>query len=281
MTRVSIIVPCYNAHEFLEEAVASALGQTHDDTEVIIVDDGSTDERTLSMLRHPPWHGVRLLRQENRGLAGARNAGIAAATGDYILPLDSDDLIAPTYVARAVEVLDTRADVGIVYCRARRIGAFDDIWPLPDFSVGRMLVQNVIFASALFRRSAWEGLQGYREDLRVREDHHFWLGILATGASAHRLDEVLFTCRVRPDSMNATASREDLVTAHTRMVEDYCDLYASNARAAVTQAFDLVDELNDWRGRYGAVDATLLRHPTLHDVLRAARRTVRRPRKRS
>src|SRR5215213_6636466 len=96
--RVTIVIPCFNLGEYLADTIDSVLAQTFQDFEIIVVNDGSTDERTnriISDLSHPK---IRTIATANQGLARARNSGIAGAAGDYILPLDADDKIAPTYL---------------------------------------------------------------------------------------------------------------------------------------------------------------------------------------
>ena len=89
--KVSVVIPCFNHGEFLPEAVCSATCIERDDIELIVVDDGSTDERTRKEMDALPAQGIKVIRQENKGLAAARNAGIAISRGEYILPLDADD----------------------------------------------------------------------------------------------------------------------------------------------------------------------------------------------
>lgn len=105
MTRVSIIIPCFNDGLYLQESVMSAIDQTYDDVEILVIDDGSDDPATLHQLANLPRH-VQTLRQPNSGVSCARNTAIAASSGEYILPLDADDLLEATFVADAVGVLD-------------------------------------------------------------------------------------------------------------------------------------------------------------------------------
>lgn len=193
---VSIVVPCRDSGATLAQTVASARAQTWAEVEIVIVDDGSTDPLTLVVLDDLP-EGVRLLRERHSGASGARNRGIRAARGEFILPLDSDDLIEPDYVRRAVAVMQQRPDVGIVYCHADRFGAVDGPWRLPDWSLESMLIDNVVFITALFRRTDWEAIGGFDETLRRgAEDWDFWLRMIGMGREVVQLDEVLFHYRV-------------------------------------------------------------------------------------
>jgi glycosyltransferase involved in cell wall biosynthesis len=88
---VSVIIPCFNHGEFLPEAVASVAAIERPDVELIVVDDGSTDERTCQEIDAIIAQGIKVVRQENKGVAAARNAGVLVAKGQYILPLDADN----------------------------------------------------------------------------------------------------------------------------------------------------------------------------------------------
>jgi glycosyltransferase involved in cell wall biosynthesis len=102
--RVSIIIPCYNAAPWIEETIRSALAQTHADREIIVIDDGSTDDSLRRARSFEPL-GVQVVRQSNAGAAAARNHGLRLATGDFIQFLDADDLLAPDKIERQLFVL--------------------------------------------------------------------------------------------------------------------------------------------------------------------------------
>src|ERR1039458_6397603 len=96
--KVSVVIPCFNHGEFLPEAVASVAHIGRDDVELIVVDDGSTDERTRKEMDALVAQGINVVRQENKGLAAARNAGILISKGEYILPLDADNRLRSGYI---------------------------------------------------------------------------------------------------------------------------------------------------------------------------------------
>ena len=220
MALVSIIIPCFNQGQYLAESIGSVLASDHHELEVIVVDDGSTDPATIALLDQLDYPQTRLIRQENRGLAGARNRGIAEAQGSYILPLDADDRIAPHYISQAVAALEKDLRLGIVYCRAEKFGAEQGPWQLPPFSRWRMGLGNVIFCSAVFRKADWQQVGGYAPDLRQGwEDWDFWLSLLELGRTVHRLDLVGFYYRKQAVSM-ATGMRSYLkARLHYRMLD--------------------------------------------------------------
>lgn len=230
--RVSVVIPCYNAGPHLLEAVDSVRAQTLTDWEVVVVDDGSTDPATRAALATCAAGGAQVIRTENRGLPSARNTAIAAACGRYILPLDADDRIAPTLLQEAVAVLDHRPEVGIVYCQAEFFGALCGAWDLPPFSLREMLLHNLIFASAMFRKADWQEVGGYKPSMKYGwEDWEFWLSLLELGRQVYRIPQPLFFYRRRPDSMIATMARRphDQEYAFGEVVRNHRRLYAAHA----------------------------------------------------
>jgi len=199
--KVSVIIPCYNLGVFLDEAIASVWAQTFTDYEIIVVDDGSDDPVTLEKLAELKATGLQIIKTDNHGVSAARNRGISEAHGKYILPLDADDRIAATYLEKAVDIIEQRPDIGIVYCEAELFGALQGPWVIPGFSLPHQLLDNLIFSAALFRKVDWKHAGGYDETLRAGwEDWDFWLRILESGCGVYRLSEALFNYRIRPCS---------------------------------------------------------------------------------
>lgn len=252
MSKVSIVIPCYNAGFYLAGTVQSALDQTLQEIEIVIVDDGSSDSATLRLLVESNWPRTRILHQTNAGPAAARNRAIEAASGDYILPLDADDLLEPTYAAKAAAVLDSQPDVGIVYCRAVKFGAEEGPWELPAFSKGGLALGNVIFASAMFRRSDWQRFGGFDENLRHgMEDYDFWIRLAQEGRGVVQLPEVLFRYRVREGSRTALfeQDREQVVATYAAIFRKNRDFFAEHAESLFRQRFALLKDLDGSHAR--------------------------------
>ena len=200
--KVSVIIPCFNHGEFLPEAVASVISMNRDDVELLVVDDGSTDDRTRKEMDTLEAKGVHVIRQENKGLSAARNAGISASQAKYILPLDADNHIRPAYVDHGVGILDTQPQVGVVYGDAEFIGIRTGRWNVGSFSPARLLDSNYIDACAVYRRSVWEQNGGYDERmLNGFEDWDFWLGAYERAWQFAYVPEVLFDYRKAHESM--------------------------------------------------------------------------------
>lgn len=259
MKLVSIIIPCFNAGQYLEEAVQSALGQTWANLEVVVVDDGSTDADTLRLLETAHWPRTRIFHQSNAGPAAARNQAIEKTRGEYILPLDADDTIEPSYVEKAVAVLDSRPDVGCVYCKAMKFGAEEGPWNLPPYRLSELAVDNVIFVTALFRKDDWRKIGGFDQNLRHGvEDYDFWVKMIAAGKDVVQLDEYLFNYRVQEKS-RTTKFQEGLdgkVATYANIFRNSSDFFAKHAEFIFQHRFGLYAQIADWQQRYEDLKAT-------------------------
>lgn len=229
MTKVSVIIPCYNQGVFLPEAVESVKRQTWKDLEIVIVNDGSDDELTIQTCNSYDDPLIKVINTDNQGLASARNNGIREAQGRYILPLDADDSIAPEYIEEAVKILETDRDAGIVYCRAKLFGAVEGDWTLPEFSLDEMLMDNIIFCTALFRKSDWEDVGGYDSGMIYGwEDYDFWLSLIEKGRSVHCIDKPYFFYRVAAESMVRSRDKEQKIEMFKRVFERHQKLFADH-----------------------------------------------------
>lgn len=270
MTKVSIVIPCFNGGDMVREAVDSALAQTHPDLEVVVVDDGSSDPVTLAALAEvAQLPGVKLVRQTNQGLPMALNRGVVETTGAYLLVLAHDDQFLPPYATLAAAVLDTRPEVGIVYCRAERFGASSGEWPLPDFDIGGMLFGNMIFASAMYRRADFDLVDGYSHARRRGfEDHEFWLRILALGREVERLDEILFRYRDTDGSLSNTMVPRDRVDAFAQIFAHNSELYVDHAQEFAAVVMGHWELLSHYKRRYGRVENAISRLGAIRRRLR-------------
>ena len=246
-SRVSVIIPCFNHGKYLDESIGSVLSQSFNDVEIIVVNDGSTDHETLNILALLDGKGCRVLNTPNQGLAAARNTGIAACRGEFILPLDADDRISAGFVREAVRALDADPSVAIVYSRVCFFGEADGVWKQPDFSVGRLLIENMIVASAVFRRDDWLSAGGYRPAMKEGwEDWDFWLALVERSAKVIRLDNETFYYRIRHDSMTRSLPIGVKVGLFARLVMNHKALYFKN----LLQLIGIIPAwLRDGRGR--------------------------------
>ena len=234
MDSVSIVIPCYNPGRWLLDAVASARAQTYAQVEIVLVDDGTSQADALDYIRSAATHVDRLLRQSNRGLPAARNAGVRAAGGRFIVPLDADDIIEPRYVAECVAAISA-ADSAFVYTDCRVFGDRRYLETLPEYNLYDLLDRNSLTYAALIRREDWELAGGYDESMRDGyEDWEFWLRLGAANRFGRRLPQPLFRYRRRKGSLYevALAHHEEIVAyIRSRHPELYDDLERARINA--------------------------------------------------
>jgi glycosyltransferase involved in cell wall biosynthesis/GT2 family glycosyltransferase len=194
--RVAVVIPCYNHGAYVAEAVESVRAQTYAHIDCVVVDDGSTDAATILKLEALKHDGVCVIRQGNRGLSSARNAGVRATDTPFFVPLDSDDRLEPTFVEKLLPPLLADAALGYCYSHVRLFGAADGVWTCPPYDPRRLLIENLSVATAVVRRAAFDLAGGYSTDmLHGFEDWDFWLALLSTGYHGRCVPEPLFAYR--------------------------------------------------------------------------------------
>jgi glycosyltransferase involved in cell wall biosynthesis len=178
---VSIVIPVYNQERFLARAIESALNQSWSDCEVIVVDDGCTDGSPAIMARYA---GIRIIRQANRGLAAARNAGLATSRGEIVIFLDADDRLWPDAARTGVELLGTHPEAMMVFGHCRLVD--EEGMPLPTnlrsveaHSYDELLRDNPIWTPAMvaFRRQVFDTVGGFDEAISPAADYDIYLRI--------------------------------------------------------------------------------------------------------
>jgi glycosyltransferase involved in cell wall biosynthesis len=198
---VSVVITCYNLGRYLHEAIDSVLRQTLQSFEIVLVDDGSTDEFTgfyLDLLSAPR---TRVIRTPNEGLPAARNAGIELARGRYICCLDADDRLMPAFLERAKLILDDAEEVGFVSCYYETFDSDHAVYRYDHCRFPELLVQNEAVGVSVFRRDAWRKVGGYCTGLTAMQDWDFWIGMIERGYRGEVIPEILFEYRSRAGSM--------------------------------------------------------------------------------
>ena len=205
--RVTIIIPCYNQGHYLAEALQSIAVANMELIDVLIVNDGSTNDETKSILNKLHQEGFTIINQENQGLGAARNAGIMASNTDYILPLDADNKIISSFIERAINILDHDLSYAVVFSNANYFGDKTGILKPGKFNLQRLMLGNYIDACAMIRRSAICQV-GLYDKMRIMgyEDWDLWLKLAFNGYEFYYLNELGFEYRVRKDSMMKTVS---------------------------------------------------------------------------
>lgn len=203
--KVSVVIPCYNDENYIQEAVQSVLDQTLQDFEIIIVDDGSNDA-TKKVLAKIKNEKLRLITQKNQGLSAARNNGIKAAKALYILVLDGDDTVDAFFLEKAVVVLDENQALGAVssYCNLFIKNHQVVHKHLPKGGgIADFLFDNNSVSFALIRKKCWEQIGGYDEQMKNGfEDWEFWIALTKRGWGIFVIPEYLFNYRQKKKSMS-------------------------------------------------------------------------------
>jgi glycosyltransferase involved in cell wall biosynthesis len=202
--KVSIVIPCYNHGVMLREALASVEQVRNANLlEVIIVDDGSSEAETTRILEEVGQAGRSVVAQSNWGLSAARNVGIRLAKGEFILPLDSDNRVRDAYLNEAASLLKDNPSLDVIYADAEYFGERNGRWHVPEFDLSSLIRANFIDACALYRKSLWEKVGGYDEQMLMGlEDWDFWLRVALHGGSFVHLPQIGFDYRVREDSLS-------------------------------------------------------------------------------
>jgi glycosyltransferase involved in cell wall biosynthesis len=210
---VSIIIPCFNQGHYIKEAVNSALEQSYNDIEIIIVNDGSTDGTTANIIDEiASLNGsiVKVIHTTNQGLSLARNTGIELSKGSFIVPLDSDNKLDKFFVEKAMINFNKNISIDIIYSDAFYFGANHGIWHQLDMVFPLMLKRNLIDACSIFRRSVWNVCNGYKSNMKYGwEDWDFWLTAYENSCIFFHLQEPLFYYRVSFNSMRDQIAAEN------------------------------------------------------------------------
>ncbi|WP_316806889.1 glycosyltransferase family A protein [Pedobacter agri] len=232
----SIIVPCYNQGQFLQETLESILAQKLKNWECIIINDGSIDKtEEISFDWVEKDNRFHYYRQMNLGLSSARNAGISKAKGKYILPLDADDIISPDYLLEAALAFSSNENISLIYCKAKKFGVENRDWELPAYSFKKLLLENCIFCSAIYRKSDWETSTKYDESLKNGwEDWDFWLKILTPKSIVYQIPKVLFFYRTSESSMIKNMRIEDMENVRWKIFMKHIKIYIEYFPSPIT-----------------------------------------------
>jgi glycosyltransferase involved in cell wall biosynthesis len=216
---ISVVIPCYNQGAFIKDALDSLAKCDQDIMEIIIVNDGSTDTFTNEYLTRLKDQAYNVIFQKNTGLGGARNTGVLAARGEFILPLDADNRVSARYLTSAIEILSNNPAVAVVYSNANYFGDKSGIFVQGPFTLQRLMLGNFIDACAVVRKSVMQEV-GLYDNMKIMgyEDWDLWLRIAFNNHKFHYINEALFDYRVTNDSMMKTLNRN---VAKQNAIEKY------------------------------------------------------------
>lgn len=200
MPKISVIIPVYNAEKYIAETLDSVLAQTFNDIEIICIDDGSTDGSIKILEKYQKKDKqIKIIKQKNQGVIVARNNAIKQAKGEFIYPLDSDDIIDKTILEKSYNaIIAGKGD--IITCRVWCFGEENEEMPLPRPNKRNMAFQNCLVNAALFRKSLFDKSGGFDPAFNKRlEDYDFWLNMVyKQKAKIYRIPEILFFYRIKP-----------------------------------------------------------------------------------
>jgi glycosyltransferase involved in cell wall biosynthesis len=252
MVTVSVIIPCYNQGEYINDAVESILCQTYQDFEIIIVNDGSNDESTIKLLENYKKPKTVVYFKENGHLSSARNFGIKKAQGKYILPLDADDYFEKTFLEKAVEILDNNPEVSIIKCWVKNFGTHNNYWFPKGLELQNFLVQNQCTASILYRKKVWERVSGYDETMNQgMEDWDFIIKALGKNFKIACIEEPLFFYRRKQASMiEESFSKRHKI--YEKLILNNIDLYKNNILEVLLEKEKIILGL---QGLYSIINA--------------------------
>lgn len=205
---ISIIITCYNYGKYLEQSVISALNQTYQHVEVLVVDDGSPEIETQNMLDkiESKYPLVRIYRKPNSGPSGARNFGIKQSKADYFIQLDADDYIATTYAEACIELLAANPLVSPVYTDVSFFGDQKYNEQMIDWDFKTLKSKNFICSCPAFSRKSWEACGGYDENLFGIEDYELFLHMAMKGFKGQRIPQYLLFKRYHLSEMGCVGS---------------------------------------------------------------------------
>lgn len=247
---VSIILPCYNQGEFLSDALDSILKQTYPDWEAIIVNDGSTDKtEEIAMKYVAKDNRIHYYFQHNKGVSAARNNAINNAAGEFILPLDPDDILEPTYIEKCLKMFEQHNDCVLAYSKTKFFGAKEGEWNLPTYdNYSSLLLGNRIVCTSLFKKEDCVKAGGYDEKMLIGlEDWEFYLRLLNTNKKVYQIKETLFRYRIKEVSRSTECGKADnfkrvIMYVYKKHLDTYIQYYGTH--------IELLQELNYYKEKY-------------------------------
>lgn len=217
---VSVVIPCFNHGLYLWDAIKSVEQSGFEHYEIIIVDDGSTDELTRKVALEVKEAGYHIILQENKGVAASRNVAITLTKGKYIIPLDADNRLLKPYFFEGVKILDQNPEVGVVYGDALIIGEKSGDWKNHPLQLQEILFENYIDTCTIIRKSMWEDVGGYdsKAPVPTRQDYIFWLDCISKDWKFYYLPSYCFEYRFLDGSEVRKYSR---ISAKRRIITEY------------------------------------------------------------
>ena len=246
--QISVIIPCYDQARYLPDAVQSVINQTYTNWECIIINDGSSDntvEAAHQLIAAYPDRRIRFIDKPHSGVSDTRNMGVEVAAGEWILPLDSDDMFDPGFMQRAVEIIEREPKVDVVFANMQEFGASSGQWLPDEYSRAQVMVSDTMPYASLYRKDLWYKVGGYDRLLSVirqPEDWSFWISCSKHNVTVRRIQQKLFLYRVHPQSTYLTKIKPNRRLAWAFVATCHPDLYPPRA---LVEAWSLISGCPD------------------------------------
>jgi glycosyltransferase involved in cell wall biosynthesis len=226
--KVSIVIPCFNSEKYLLETINCVISQTFVDWECILINDESVDNTESIILK---VIGVdnrfKYIYQKNTGVCIARNNAIKAATGDYILCLDADDLISDNFLQETVKILDSNPNIKVATSIVKFFGRSKGILNVISYDISVLLASNQLVVTSLFRRTDFDRVGGFNVNMKDGfEDWDFWISILKNGGIVERSSKAFFYYRLQMSSRNNQISLEKERKLRYQLWENHKELFS-------------------------------------------------------
>jgi glycosyltransferase involved in cell wall biosynthesis len=190
---VTLAMPIYNYAKRLNPTLHSVFNQDYTNFEITLVNDGSDDEYCLMKLDSLKDHdSIRVIHKENTGVSDTRNRAVKEGKGEYVLPLDADDMILPGYLKTAVNIIKNNPKISPVYCDTIHIGEMQGLEKRPEWSKERLLSGPFIVNSSMYSREAYESTEGYNTEMKGWVDYDLWVQMMDAGYEGKRIPKGLF-----------------------------------------------------------------------------------------
>lgn len=242
---VTVVIPYFNRADTIDDTLGSLQAQTFENFETIIVNDGSTQassKKKLDSINSIYKKKITVIDQKNQGVAAARNNGINAAKGKYIICLDSDDMIDETFIEKATLIMETNPNVDIVSSYMTIFGVISEDFYHSDFDPLKLYKDNMIITAAMFKRDAWQKSGGYKSNIGY-EDWEFWITLVENGSRVHQIREPLF--KYRTSMQSRFVDDRQVHWDNLRTIHSLHPQFKSRVKAQIRKNANVVKRVDD------------------------------------
>lgn len=232
---ISVVIPCFNDGAYLPETISKLRMQTLQDFEIIIVNDGSTDPNTLTILQQLEKEGILVLNKKNGRMSSARNYGVRHAEGTFIAALDADDYFDPSFFQKAISVLNAKPQTAVVTSYMQLFGEYSKVAKPRGGNEYNFLFSNQCPACAMVRKTCWDAVGGYDEAMiNGYEDWEFYIRITQRKWTIHVIKEKLFFYRQTKKSTHKNDTLPNRANLVDYIVNKHQDWYLQKLKELIT-----------------------------------------------